>query len=195
MFEHIKTLACFQHARTVSVYLSMPTAEIDTWELCRHVLHEGKHLYIPRFSTLPAGAQASQTTHKFTTDMHMLRVMDVNELEHGLTHNRWGIAEPALTLRDGTPRENALDAATGGQGLDLIVLPGVAFDLQGGRLGHGKGYYDRYVARTRQQQPQTPPATVALALLEQIVEAVPRDAADQPCDILVTPNGCRSFAS
>lgn len=189
VMEHVLHLPCYERACAVSVYLSMPTGEVDTWELCRHVLRQGKRLYIPRFSNVQHGAVAARAAHKFSTDMSMLRIMDLEELEHGLTYNKWGIAEPSLTLADGTQREDALDPTTGGSGLDLIILPGVAFDLHGGRLGHGKGYYDRYLDRTKRQQPQSPPATVALALREQIVEAVPHDAADQLCDTLVTPDG------
>lgn len=189
VLKHVVRLPCYERARTVSVYLSMPTSEVDTWELCRHVLRQGKRLYIPRFSNLEPGAVAAYAAHKFSTDMSMLRIMDLDELEHGLTPNKWGIAEPALTLSDESQREDALDASTGGTGLDLIILPGVAFDLHGGRLGHGKGFYDRFVDRTKKQQPQSPPFTVALALREQIVDTVPRDAADQPCDTLVTPDG------
>ena len=187
--EHVLRLSCYERACTVSVYLSMPSGEVDTWELCRHVLRQGKRLYIPRFSNVQHGAVSARAAHEFSTDMSMLRIMDLEELEHGLTYNKWGIAEPSLMLADGTQREDALDPTTGGSGLDLIILPGVAFDLHGGRLGHGKGYYDRYLDRTKKQQPQSPPATVALALREQIVGTVPHDAADQLCDTLVTPDG------
>ena len=92
-------------ARNVSIYLSMPAGELDTWALCRTALEGGKRLYVPRFSTLSAGAHASEQ-HQFTTDMQMLRVHDVHELHHGLTANKWGIAEPP-PLRAGAAREDS----------------------------------------------------------------------------------------
>lgn len=59
-------------------------------------------------------------------------------------------------------------------GLDLIIAPGVAFTEKGERLGHGRGYYDRFLAKLAKAQ--TEPATVvALALKEQIVDNVPVD--------------------
>ncbi|WFD23739.1 5-formyltetrahydrofolate cyclo-ligase [Malassezia equina] len=112
---------------------ALPRSEIEA-----HAPAPGKLLYVPRFSTLGAGADAREA-HSFT-EMLMLRVYDVHELEQALTVNKWGIAEPALQWLDGTPRENVLDTP---YGLDLILLPGLAFDRQGARLGQGKGYYDR----------------------------------------------------
>lgn len=164
-------------------------AEVDTWALCRAALCHGKHLYVPRFSTLAAGADARES-HTFA-DMHMLRVYDTQELESGLTVNKWGIAEPTLQLPDGTLRENAMDV-----GLDLIVLPGVAFDRHGARLGQGRGYYDRYLAQCAaraQAQGRAPPHTIALALREQLLETVPRDAHDRPVDVIVTADANYSF--
>lgn len=181
----------FQRATAVSIYLSAPSAEVDTWALCRAALHSGKRLYVPRFSTLDAGADARET-HSFT-EMLMLRVYDTHELEHALTVNKWGIAEPSLVRADGTLRENALDASGG---LDLIVLPGLAFDRQGWRLGQGKGYYDRYLAQCAhraQALGREPPHTMALALHEQLCDAVPRDAHDQPVHSLITPDAVHTF--
>lgn len=189
--ERVLSHPHFQRAHAVSIYLSAPAAEVDTWALCRAALHSGKCLYVPRFSTLAAGADVREA-HSFT-DMLMLRVYDTHELEQTLTVNKWGIAEPALVRADGMPRENALDAPGG---LDLIVLPGLAFDRQGSRLGQGKGYYDRYLARCTQHaqaRGRAPPYTMALALREQLLDAVPRDAHDQPVHTLVTPDTVYTF--
>ncbi|KUF97116.1 hypothetical protein AM588_10009274 [Phytophthora nicotianae] len=51
--------------------------------------------------------------------------------------DKWQIPDPPLLSDTGTPRDDAVQ----GDELELVLLPGVAFDRQGGRLGHGKGYY------------------------------------------------------
>ena len=69
--EHVLRLSCYERACTVSVYLSMPSGEVDTWELCRHVLRQGKRLYIPRFSNVQHGAVSARAAHEFSTDMSL----------------------------------------------------------------------------------------------------------------------------
>ncbi len=66
---------------------------------------------------------------------------------------------------------------------DLILVPGLAFDLAGGRLGRGAGFYDRFLATLPQKT-----RLVGVALDEQIVEKTPRDAFDLPVDALATPS-------
>jgi 5-formyltetrahydrofolate cyclo-ligase len=65
--------------------------------------------------------------------------------------------------------------------IDIAVIPGLAFDEKGGRIGSGKGYYDRLIPRlaitTRK---------VALTFEEQIVPQVPMDAHDKHVDIIIT---------
>lgn len=78
---------------------------------------------------------------------------------------------------------------------DLILVPGLAFDRLGGRLGRGAGYYDRALAasgRARARGSVVPNdrgrlRTIGLALERQIVDAVPVDAHDVPLDAVVTP--------
>ncbi|MBW2579248.1 MAG: 5-formyltetrahydrofolate cyclo-ligase [Deltaproteobacteria bacterium] len=70
---------------------------------------------------------------------------------------------------------------------DLVVVPGVAFDEAGYRLGHGKGYYDRAFAAELGDSP----TLVGFGYEFQIVEAVPHDERDRQMDAIVTDQGVR----
>jgi 5-formyltetrahydrofolate cyclo-ligase len=66
---------------------------------------------------------------------------------------------------------------------DVVLVPGLAFDVSGGRLGYGGGYYDRYFADRRGA------VLVGVCFAEQIVGRVPADAGDVRMDWLVTEKG------
>ena len=70
--------------------------------------------------------------------------------------------------------------------IDVMVLPGLAIDPAGNRLGYGGGYYDRTLAGLR-----TDAVTVMVALDEQVLDAVPTDASDVRVQAVVTPSGWR----
>src|SRR5262249_59299424 len=73
--------------------------------------------------------------------------------------------------------------------LDLIVVPGIAFDLRGGRLGRGGGFYDRFLS-----QPGLGATKIGVGLDEQVIaEEVPRDSWDVTLDGLVTPTRTLAF--
>ena len=88
-----------------------------------------------------------------------------------------------------------------GDGLDLVLLPGVGFDRQLNRIGHGKGYYDRFIQQCHdyakklgRESPalgtslyETVLTLVALALKEQIVEdgIIPMTEADRKMDVII----------
>jgi len=102
-------------------------------------------------------------------ELFPLRSMD--ELATGT----WGILEPKLALRGREDRK--VDARQ----LDLIVVPGLAFDRTGGRLGYGKGYYDRLLAEVR------PDATlVAFAFECQLFATVPMHPHDVAMHKVIT---------
>lgn len=77
------------------------------------------------------------------------------------------------------PKTDATEAAGD---FDMMIVPGVAFDLDGYRIGYGGGYYDRYL-----QGFEGP--TISLLLAEQLISAIPRDEYDIPVNILILPNG------
>ena len=65
---------------------------------------------------------------------------------------------------------------------DLVIVPGVAFDRQGGRLGHGKGYYDRFLELTSAFR-------LALAFDCQLLETVPTELHDVPMNAILSESG------
>jgi len=66
--------------------------------------------------------------------------------------------------------------------IDVILVPGLAFDRSGGRLGRGKGYYDKYLAGASGLK-------VGVCFDEQIVGTIPHEAHDRAMDAVVTPSG------
>lgn len=113
----ILDLPTYQEADVVLAYASFGT-ELQTDELLRRVLADGKTLVLPR------------------VERGRLGLYEVRDLAGDLASGTWGIREPEP---DRCPRADA-----GGVGFALI--PGVAFDRRARRLGYGGGYYDRLLA-------------------------------------------------
>jgi 5-formyltetrahydrofolate cyclo-ligase len=174
-------------ARSISVYLSMPTGEIQTDAIVRDALHAGKQVYIPYLHKSPL--QASE--HTPSRVMDMVRLKSIQDYE-SLTCDRWGI--PSIDPSTAHERQRILggpdihrsDLAT----LDLVLMPGVAFDIDGAtgvvrRLGHGKGFYDFFVQRysekaaSLQDLASTAPLLYGLALTEQLLSS----PADEPVPV------------
>jgi 5-formyltetrahydrofolate cyclo-ligase len=81
-------------------------------------------------------------------------------------------------------------AIVGPEAVDVVLVPGVAFDRRGDRVGYGGGFYDRFLARTRPGVP-----AIAIAFAAQVVESVPAGRADRRVDVVVTEAGvirCRT---
>lgn len=70
--------------------------------------------------------------------------------------------------------------------IDLLVVPGVAFDRQGHRLGYGKGYYDRYLEKNKI-------FSIGLAYSFQLIEHLPRGGHDKRLDAIATEDGIHYF--
>jgi 5-formyltetrahydrofolate cyclo-ligase len=113
--------------------------------------------------------------------LHYPRVMEDGELSFfrhregdGWVAGRFGIREPK-----GLPGDESVRA-----GFDLVVVPGLAFDSRGRRLGQGYGCYDRFLAAL-----DGTAVTVGLAFSWQLVPEVPVDEWDVPVDAVVTEDG------
>ncbi|KAI0828686.1 5-formyltetrahydrofolate cyclo-ligase [Trametes gibbosa] len=169
----------FQQSSAVSCFLSMPAGEVDTAALVAAIFDAGKRLYVPKMLDKDRGIMDF---------FHISGADDLRTLPRG----QWGIREPDLLL-NGLPRQSALGADA--EPLDLIVMPGMAFDRSLSRLGYGRGFYDRFLASQCGYAPgATPrprPRLVALALREQILEAgmVPVGETDWKVDVIIGPDG------
>src|SRR5262249_50098992 len=101
-----------------------------------------------------------------------LALHQVRDLERDLRAGTWGIREP-----DPTRCQTVAPVA-----IDFVLVPGLAFDPDGGRVGYGAGYYDRLLG----EWPEPLPPLVAAAFDLQVVPVVPMAATDHRVDLVVT---------
>ena len=149
---HVIGHTWYQDAERVMLYLSIGH-EVDTKRLLAHAFSAGKRVFVPR--CLPNGI------------MDAVEIFGQDDLQTGM----YGILEPKSQLPKGSPHE-----------LDLIVVPGVAFDRMKNRLGRGKGYYDRFLEQADHAK------TIGICRNDRVFDAVPVDAHDRKMDAVITEN-------
>lgn len=133
----------YRDAQSIAIFLSMPGREVSTRDIVLQAFKDGKEVFVPFLHT--------ESTSK-SKIMSMLQLQDEKDF-NSLKPDAWGI--PSLSPDSISERRNALGgqgivngAAGGPDGypkLQLIFMPAVAFDQSRQRLGHGKGFYDRYL--------------------------------------------------
>ena len=151
---HLLTSCEFQCSEGILLYCSRFSEEIDTRPLVAGCVSAHKRLYLPR--TAPGESR--------------LKISRIDDPETQLVPGYCDIPEPLADL----PEADLAEA-------DLIIVPGLAFDQRGFRLGRGGGYYDRLLSLASHD-----PFTVGLAYEVQIVPEVPRIATDRPVRTIMT---------
>jgi len=146
--EKLFSLEEFKKAKCVMFYVSKHY-EVNTHEMIDESIIMGKKVVVP-------------ITLK---EEKILKPSELKNREKELVKSHYGIHEP----HEKHIRPVSLEE------VDLMVVPGLAFDKSGHRLGHGGGYYDRFLEKT-------PPdmTTVGLAFDFQVVQELPRYATDVP---------------
>lgn len=148
----------YRQARTIMAYWSVGN-ELPTHGLVRAALAAGKRVCLP--ATIAEEGR--------------LEPRQVLDPDRDLVTGARNIPEPAAA------RATVIDPAE----IDLILVPGMAFDRQGWRLGRGFGYYDRFF-----RAPHPLRACLAgLAFDAQVLPSVPRDERDMPVQIIVHESG------
>ncbi len=153
--ERFMQLPEYDAAQTVMFYVDVRD-EVRTRHALPAAIESGKRIVIP-----------------FCVDgeLELFHLEAMDELEVGM----YKILEPKAELRDVAAKR------FGPTDLDLIMVPGVAFDRVGGRTGHGKGYYDKLL----QHAPASTPL-IALAFECQLFEEIPCEEHDIYMDKVVT---------
>lgn len=131
-------------AQTVLFYVDAGS-EVRTRHMLPEALTQGKRIVVPYCIVE-------------TNELELFLLEDMSELVEGA----YKILEPRADLRGGVGK------VVRPEDLDLVMVPGTAFDPKGGRMGQGKGYYDRLLARVRPDAP-----LVAIAFDCQIFDAIP----------------------
>lgn len=163
----------WRNARQVLLYVAVRN-ETGTAKLLEAAWADGKRVLLPRCIVPPRADSNGQPG--CDNEMCLAPCACAADLAPG----RYGIAEPDPA------RCPAIDMdAEPAFAPDLAVIPGVAFDRRGNRLGHGAGYYDRFLAHPGMART----ALVGLAYAFQIVPALPVAPWDRPVHALCTEEG------
>lgn len=151
----------YQSAHTILWYMHC-RSEVRTLSLYPEILADQSKVIIIPYCTVDQHNQPM---------LGLWMLNNLNELEPGM----WNIPEPPKRRWAETSKQ------VSAQTIDLVVVPGVAFDRNGGRLGNGKGYYDRLLAKLKGKT-----KLVGVGYESQLFEAVPMGVNDIYLDKLVT---------
>jgi len=154
MLKFLQSWEIFRQAKTIHIFISK-TDEPDTVPIIESAWESGKTVAVPCV------------------------VPDSFELFHSQLKSFEDLSSGALGVLEPSPEGRI---AMNPESFDLVIIPGVAFDRQGGRLGYGKGYYDRFLE-------QTAAFRLALAFNFQVLEKVPTEKHDVPMNGVLTESG------
>ena len=147
--ESLLNVAAVKNARTVCVYISAFN-EPDTRGIIESLLSMGKRVAVP-------------VTDTESVTLSLSYIDDMTDLVRGA----YGIYEPAK-IKSADEKD-----------MDVIITPGLAFDSRGGRMGFGKGYYDRLFEKTDAMR-------IGLCYDFQLHDEIPTEPHDVPMNIIVT---------
>lgn len=156
IMHHLLDTPEWKNAKKILIYVSLPD-EVNTVQLIKKCLQK-KHIIVPK-------------SHRKTQTLTLHLIDSFDELKDG----EYGILEPEVHSQHCMPEE-----------IDLAIIPGVAFDLTGHRIGYGAGYFDQLNSQLRCKK-------IGLAYSIQIVDNIPAEKHDQKVDMLITEDSIYHF--
>lgn len=154
MLDTMKKMDFYKNANNVMLYISFGK-EVSMKPIIDDLQSRGKRVFIP--VSVPA--------------TKALIVSELKDYENDLEVGHFGVMEP---------KEEALRPVDPSI-LDLVIVPGVAFDKRGYRIGYGGGYYDRFIPRLPEKA-----TTVSLAFDMQLIDKIPTSHYDMAVQYIIT---------
>ncbi|KAJ0982755.1 hypothetical protein J5N97_011010 [Dioscorea zingiberensis] len=176
----------FRSCRSLCAYISCEALrEVDTSRILSEILSN-----VDTVRTIMHRRRRNFMFHEWSDKNSHMRMFHISSTED-LVANSMNILEPSPTDADGNQREDVMLAC---HPVDIFLLPGLAFDKTGRRLGRGGGYYDVLLKKYHDlalERSWRQPLLVALAYSVQIMEenVIPVTPNDMPVDALVTASG------
>lgn len=158
IMDALTELPVYRQAELVATYVGVGS-EVATTEL---------------IAARNASSLRTAVVYRRGPDLGLCLIDSLDELEPA----SFGLLEPGSSLQNDPAR------AVAPSDVDLFLVPGLAFDGQGGRIGYGRGYYDRLLASAG-----AGPAFLALAFDCQMVGQVPMGPDDVPVHLILTETG------
>lgn len=152
--EILFNLPLFKEVKVILFYISL-AKEVQTYRMIENVLRGGKRVAVP---------VVDSTKEKIIP-------FEIKNSCCRLVPGFLGISEPQESERYPISLQE----------IEMVVVPGVVFDLKGGRLGFGKGFYDRFLNKLSSQA-----KSVALAFECQIIEKIPCEEHDIAVNYIIT---------
>ncbi len=154
--DRLLSLARVHDARSVMLYLPA-RGEVDTWPLLDHFWRRGSEILLPRCRDNTPGV------------MDAYAVTSREDLGPGC----FGLTEPRADLARPVPNPEP----------EIILVPALAFDHHGYRLGFGGGYYDRFLPTLT-----CAPLLIGPAYAFQFLDRIPSEPWDRPVEMVITPD-------
>jgi 5-formyltetrahydrofolate cyclo-ligase len=171
IFQNIIDNEYYKAASTIFIFVSY-LSEVDTKSVIIQAIADNKTICVPKVKSKEEGIE-------------LFKINGLNDLEEGFH----GILEPksnceklhGVSVSVSDDEGNDVDDANNEGNIDLIIMPGVAFDMTGGRIGYGGGFYDKFISKLKKDVKK-----IAIAYELQIIENIPMKNHDVRIDGIIT---------
>ena len=154
IFKQLINSDIYNKSKKIFTYVSFGS-EVDTKGFIEYALSDNKEIYVPK-------------SDKVNKEMIAIKINSLSNMNV----DNWGILEP-----------KDVDKNKIGKEFDLIIMPGVAFDRYGNRIGYGGGYYDKYISQIEDLSNR-----ISLAYDFQVVKSIESETHDIKVNGIITNN-------